>query len=53
MKVFTAHDPTAGLLGTDFLIRVHEDGTGDFATRPGRNDRACTWSPPEPLRVEA
>lgn len=52
MKVFTAHDPSAGPHGTDYLIRVHDDGTGDFSSRPGRDQRSITWSPPTPLRAE-
>lgn len=53
MRVFTAHDPEAGPQGTDFLIRIYDDGTGDFATRPGVDQRSITWSPPTPLRAEA
>lgn len=50
MRVFVAHDPE---VDRDFLIRIYDDGTGDFATRPGRDQRWMTWSPPTPLRAEA
>jgi hypothetical protein len=53
MNVFTVHDPDAGPAGTDYLIRIHDDGTGEFATRPGCDQRSITWSPPLPLRAEA
>jgi hypothetical protein len=53
MRVFTAHDPSTGPDGTDLLIRIFDDGTGDFATRPGEDQRWITWSPPTPLRAEA
>lgn len=52
MKVYLAHDPFAGDSGTDYLIRLNDDGTGEFATRPGRNRRWVTWSPPIELRAE-
>lgn len=52
MRVYVAHDPAAGDAGTDYLIRIHEDGTGDFATRPGHDVRSITWSPPIPMRSE-
>ncbi|MCF6376931.1 hypothetical protein L2K70_04885 [Nocardioides KLBMP 9356] len=53
MRVFTAHDPEAGASGTDYLISIFDDGTGEFATRPGKDQRLVTWSPPTPLRAEA
>lgn len=52
MKLYLAHDPDAGPTGTDFLITLHDDGTGEFATRPGRDQRSTTWSAPVVLRAE-
>lgn len=49
MKVFRAYDPEAD---TDFLVTIHDDGSGEFATRPGRNRRWVTWSPPIALTAE-
>lgn len=51
MRVFTAHDPAAGPTGTDYLITIHDDGSGEFATRPGFGQTWTTWSPP--IRMEA
>ena len=50
MKLFTAYDPDTD---TQFLIRLNSDGSGEFATRPGRDRRDITWSAPIPMRAEA
>lgn len=50
MRVFVAHDPD---VDRDFLITVFDDGTGTFATRPGRDQRWMGWSAPTRMRVEA
>lgn len=47
MTTTLAHDPTAGPDGTDYLITWHPDGSGEFATRPGKGWTWETWSAPE------
>jgi hypothetical protein len=50
MRIYTCHDPSTD---TDYLITLHADGSGEFATRPGRDQRWLTWSAPVELRAEA